>query len=235
MNSLRATCISVAFLIVFVLLLPASILLADPAVDGCYLQSQLGAGARQADSLSVVEERAVEFMKIRHIGTNSCCWRIGTEYGAMSFSDFKTHHEALRCFEYLELKTQSRSVISVLDGETLRLSDGSRVGIQGVRLDQSVLFPDQKKDTSKEAEFYLKKTIQAEDIFIPTSDPNRELSPYGEQIVYIYRMRDGLFLNLEMIRQGVAYSDSGSHHTKKIVLEQAEREAKQNQRGAWSL
>lgn len=66
-------------------------------------------------------------------------------------------------------------------------------------------------------------------------EPDLAVDSDGNAMVYIYRMPDRLFINLEIVRQGCCLTDTDNPFKYARDVRAAEREAEKAQRGIWAL
>lgn len=126
---------------------------------------------------------------------------------------------------------EKAQVTRVVDGDTVELTDGRRVRYIGIDTPETV---DPRKAVqcfgreaaNKNKELVEGKTVELE------KDVS-ETDKYGRLLRYIYI--DELFINDYLVRQGFAYTSSYPPDIKyQDQLQQAEQEARDNNRGLWS-
>ena len=102
----------------------------------------------------------------------------------------------------------SYPVVSVIDGNTVVIDNNGRnieCRLIGVRISRVGYGAGQDiVDFADEAHKFTKNLLLGETVYL-RSDPNMKDSS-GKQMVYLYRAPDGLFVNLEIIRQGYGHA-----------------------------
>jgi micrococcal nuclease len=93
-------------------------------------------------------------------------------------------------------------VARVVDGDTVLLSSGERVRLIGVDTPESV-----KPDTpvqcfARRASAFTHGLLDGERVRLVSDAERRDR--YGRLLAYVYRARDGLFVNAELVRRGYA-------------------------------
>jgi micrococcal nuclease len=124
-------------------------------------------------------------------------------------------------------------VTRIIDGDTLEVSGGEKVRLIGIDTPET-------KHPSRPVEcFGAQATEHATALMGPGTNVRLlyDVEPtdrYGRTLAYIYRASDGLFVNLEMVRDGFAatatYPPNVAHVEDFLA---AEREARSNNRGLW--
>jgi micrococcal nuclease len=125
------------------------------------------------------------------------------------------------------------SVTRIIDGDTLEVSTGEKVRLIGIDTPET-------RHPSRPVEcFGAQATEHATALMGPGTDVRlvydvERTDRYGRTLAYVYRAADGLFVNLEMVRDGFAvtatYPPNVAHAEEFLP---AEREARSNNRGLW--
>ena len=99
-------------------------------------------------------------------------------------------------------------VKQVVDGDTIKIEDkGQLVTIRLIGVDT----PETKHPTKpvekygKEASEFTKNLLLGEKVYLRSSTRATATDKYGRRLCYVFRAPDGLFVNLEIIRQGYGY------------------------------
>jgi micrococcal nuclease len=125
------------------------------------------------------------------------------------------------------------SVTRIIDGDTLQVSGGQKVRLIGIDTPET-------KHPSRPVEcFGAQASEHATALMGPGTDIRLvyDVEPtdrYGRTLAYVYRASDGLFVNLEMVRDGFAVTATyppNVAHVEEFLA--AEREARSNNRGLW--
>ncbi len=128
-------------------------------------------------------------------------------------------------------------VSEVMDGDTVRLSDGQKVRYIGIntpeihkRVNGGWVYD--PKPWSEEAKRWNEKWTDGKTLRLEF-DPDARHDRHGRLLAYVFA--DDFFVNKEMIRMGLARVYMVKPHTKYYrVFKDAEAEAKQHKRGIWS-
>jgi micrococcal nuclease len=122
-----------------------------------------------------------------------------------------------------------RTVKNVLDGDSFELTDGTKIRLIGIDA------PDIEVDAcfSSEATAHLKELLPADKGVRLVYDTTRT-DRFGRTLAYVYRLPDGLFVNVAMVRDGFARdmaSGANTAHAEEIAT--ALSDARTAQRGLW--
>lgn len=130
---------------------------------------------------------------------------------------------------------QLYSVTDVVDGDTIKVSEIGTIRLIGVDTPETV---DPRKEvqcfgieaSNKTKEFLTNKNVKLEyDLTQGMTDK------YGRTLAYVYR-EDGLFINLELIKQGYAHEYTYSVPYKyQTEFKQAQANAKALSLGLWGM
>ena len=125
------------------------------------------------------------------------------------------------------------TVERVIDGDTVELTNGERVRLIGVDTPESVKPNSPVEPYGKEASLYTQKHLAGQEVILRFDVETRDR--YDRLLAYLY-LPDGTFFNEKLVREGyarimtippnVAYAE--------LFLE-AEREAREQNRGLWAL
>jgi micrococcal nuclease len=125
------------------------------------------------------------------------------------------------------------SVTRIIDGDTLEVSTGEKVRLIGIDTPET-------KHPSRPVEcFGAHATEHATALMGPGTNVRlvydvERTDRYGRTLAYVYRISDGLFVNMQMVRDGfavVATYPPNVAHVEEFLA--AEREARSNNRGLW--
>ena len=117
-------------------------------------------------------------------------------------------------------------VVSVIDGDTIELQDGSRVRYLGIDTPETGE-PFADEATAKNQELVEGKIVDLQ-------RGKRDKDEYGRLLRYVYV--DGIFVNAELVAQGYATAyifDPDERYSQVIV--QLEQYAKLRERGLWAI
>jgi micrococcal nuclease len=116
-------------------------------------------------------------------------------------------------------------VVSVIDGDTIELEDGSRVRYLGIDT------PETGEPYYSEATARNRELVEGKVVYLQKGKRDRD--EYDRLLRYVYT--DGVFVNAELVAQGYATAfifDPDERYSQ--VLVQLEQYAKMKKRGLWS-
>jgi len=117
-------------------------------------------------------------------------------------------------------------VVSVIDGDTIELQDGSRVRYLGIDT------PEAGEPYYSEATARNKELVEGKIVYLQKGKRDRD--EYDRLLRYVYI--DGVFVNAELVAQGYATAyifDPDERYSQVIV--QLEQYAKLRERGLWAI
>ena len=122
---------------------------------------------------------------------------------------------------------QNLSVVEVSDGDTLKLSDGKTFRLYGVNA------PEVKEPYYEEAKVFTQNLILGKEISFE-QEANYKVDKFGRELGYVFV--DGVNLNLELVRNGLArvvlYEKRAKIKYQDELLS-AEKSAKELRLGIW--
>lgn len=125
------------------------------------------------------------------------------------------------------------TVESVTDGDTIRVAGGVRVRLIGIDTPETVDPRTSVQCFGPEASARMKATLPPGTRIRLVYDVER-LDRYGRTLAYVYRARDGEFVNAAMVRDGYASAytvpPNVAHADEFVALQ---REAREGNRGLW--
>lgn len=99
------------------------------------------------------------------------------------------------------------SVVRVIDGDTIEIDyqgEITDVRLIGVDTPETVHPGKPVELYGKEAAMFLKNLLLGESVYLRFDEDSRDR--YGRMLAYLYRAPDGLFVNLEIVRQGYGHA-----------------------------
>ena len=126
-------------------------------------------------------------------------------------------------------------VTRIIDGDTVEIRyDGKRTTVALIGVDTPETVHPQKpvERFGKEATAFIKNLLLGECVYI-RFDSNRT-DKYGRLLAYLYRAPDGLFVNLEIVRQGYGKVYTVFPFKHKTLFQHYGGHAQQAGRGLWS-
>lgn len=122
--------------------------------------------------------------------------------------------------------TEAAKVVRCIDGDTVELADGRRLRLVGINT------PEKDRPLYGDAKALLKQLVEGRDVTIEW-DKDR-VDQYKRNLGYLHL--DDLFVNGEIVRQGLAYcytwEPNTAHHDEFITFQRQARSAKT---GLWGL
>jgi micrococcal nuclease len=118
----------------------------------------------------------------------------------------------------------------VVDGDTVILETIGRVRLIGVDTPETV---DPRKPVQRfgqEAAAFLRSMLEGRTVRLEYDRPRRDR--YRRTLAYAYR-DDGVFVNLEIVRQGYGHAYTRYPFAEMERFRSAEREAREHSRGLW--
>ena len=127
-------------------------------------------------------------------------------------------------------------VTRVIDGDTVELlMDGKPITVRMIGVDTpETVHPSKPVEYyGKEASMFTKNLLRGEEVYIELEQGN-PVGRYGRKLLYLYRVPDGLFVNLEIIRQGYgqAYTVYPFQHME--LFKHYENRADKLSKGLWA-
>lgn len=124
-------------------------------------------------------------------------------------------------------------VVRTVDGDTIELLIGGkaeRCRLAGV--DTPELHGERNTFYGREAAWFTFNLLAGESVWYE-SDPKLSRDTYGRLLVYVYRVPDGLFVNLELLRQGYARLYEYDH-PRAALFKTYEARARKALKGVWN-
>ncbi len=135
-------------------------------------------------------------------------------------------------------KSASYPVSRVVDGDTIVIKlDGAetKVRLIGVDTPETVHPQKQVEVYGKEASRFTENLLKGEQVYLEYEPGGDRLDKYGRLLAYVYRAPDGLFVNLEIIRQGYGHAYTKYPFQYMEQFRKAERKARDAQKGLWGI
>jgi len=124
------------------------------------------------------------------------------------------------------------TVIRVKDGDSIFLSTTDEkvhlLGVNAPEIDSD--FEDVAVYYAQESEDFVRRMCEGKDVRIEYDKDKRD--GYNRLAVYVY-LKDGTFLNAEMIKQGYAYVDTLFYFKYLKEFRELENQARKERRGLW--
>ena len=126
-------------------------------------------------------------------------------------------------------------VIRIIDGDTVEIKyKGKLTSVQlfGVNAPETVRSGKPPEPYGEEAAAYLQKILLDDSIYLRFDE--HMWDQYERILGYVYRVSDGIFLNLEMIREGYARVDTRYPFKYEELFTDYESRARTDRKGLWS-
>jgi micrococcal nuclease len=132
----------------------------------------------------------------------------------------------------------SYRVVRVIDGDTIDvMNQGSqmRVRLKGVSAPETGEYSRPEEPYGKKAKDALIKILNGHRVYLEP-DTIEGKDHWGRQLAYVRRCPDGLFVQRELLRNGLAHVTKGYpiREDYKRIFEQDEQSAKEKKLGMWS-
>jgi micrococcal nuclease len=124
-----------------------------------------------------------------------------------------------------------RTVVRVVDGDTLLLDGDERVRLIGVDTPESVDPRRPVEHFGKEASAFTRRMAEGKRVRL-AFDQNRQ-DRFGRTLAYVF-LEDGTLLNAEIIRQGYGHAYTRFPFRYAEEFRAHEREAREQRRGLWA-
>jgi micrococcal nuclease len=126
-------------------------------------------------------------------------------------------------------------VVRIVDGDTIVIRLGreeTTVRLIGVDTPETVHPRRPVEAYGKEASRFLTNLLAGESVYIE-SEPGNPVDRYGRTLGYLYRVPDGLFVNLEIVRQGYGHAYTKYPFEHIDLFRFYETKAREAGRGLW--
>jgi micrococcal nuclease len=125
-----------------------------------------------------------------------------------------------------------------VDGDTIVIKldrKETKVRLIGVDTPETVHPQKRVEAYGKEASRFTENLLKGEQIYLEYEPGGSRLDKYGRLLAYVYRAPDGLFVNLEIIRQGYGHAYTKYPFQYMDLFREAERRARDGQKGLWGI
>lgn len=138
----------------------------------------------------------------------------------------------------LPIHTDTRyQVVRIIDGDTVEIKyKGKLTSVQlfGINAPETTIHPSKPQEPyGREAHSYLQDLLLNESVYLRFDEHMRD--QYERILGYVYRTSDGIFLNLEMIREGYAKVDLRYPFKYEKLFKNYESRAKTDRKGLWGI
>lgn len=120
----------------------------------------------------------------------------------------------------------------VVDGDTLILERLDRVRLLGIDTPESVRPDHPVENFAKQASAFLVSLVDHEQVRVSFGRPR--IDEHGRDLVFLF-LKDGTFVNAELVRAGLAFLYTRSDNRYRRQFEALEAEARSSGRGLWGL
>ena len=123
-----------------------------------------------------------------------------------------------------------RTVVRVIDGDTVLLDGEERVRLIGIDTPETVHPSRPVECYGREASAFLRQTVQGRNVRLQFEQQRQDR--YGRTLAYLY-LKDGTFVNAEMVREGYAHAYTRYPFRHMEDFRRLERSAREAGRGLW--
>jgi len=128
------------------------------------------------------------------------------------------------------------TVLEVIDGDTVKIDyDGTATTVRLIGVDApETVHPEKPVEFyGKQASAFLKNLLKGESVYVEVPAAPSDRDKYDRLLAYLYRSPDGLFVNLEIVRQGYghAYTEFPFEHLE--LFRHYEKVARESEKGLW--
>ena len=124
----------------------------------------------------------------------------------------------------------------VVDGNTVVIQrDGKSVPVRLIGVDTPDTMHPQKPAEAfgKEASAFARHLLLGESVYLRGDEGEEREDRYGHLLAYLYRVPDGLFVNLEIVRQGYGRTLTRFPFQHMELFQHYERQAQEAAKGLW--
>lgn len=132
--------------------------------------------------------------------------------------------------------SEAYKIVRIIDGDTVvALIDGKETKIRLIGVDTpETVHPKKSVETyGKEASQFTRNLLQGESVYLEYEPGAYRRDKYGRLLAYLYRAPDGLFVNLEIIRQGYGHAYTKYPFGKMELFRFYEKKARESNKGLW--
>ena len=150
--------------------------------------------------------------------------------------DLKAQGSALGLLPQNHRGTPVCKVVRVIDGDTVvLLLDGKETTVRLIGVDTPETVHPHKSVESygKEASRFTENLLKGESVKLEYESGVSKLDKYGRTLAYLYRVPDGLFVNLEIVRQGYGHAYTQYPFQYMEQFRSYERAAREAEKGLW--
>ena len=146
-------------------------------------------------------------------------------------------HDAAPSYPYHDFTTDtSFRVTRVIDGDTVEIQhEGALAKVRFIGVDTpETVHPDRPVEPYGEAASkYMANLLTGERVYLRFGDEERD--KYGRVLAYVFRAPDGMFVNLELVRQGYGRAYVRYPFKHMDLFQMYEARAKKAAKGLWGV
>ena len=134
-------------------------------------------------------------------------------------------------------QSPSYEVVRVIDGDTVVLlmkGKETKVRLIGVDTPETVHPSKPVEAYGREASRFTKNLLKGESVYIEYEAGPSKVDRYGRLLAYLYRAPDGLFVNIEIVRQGYGHAYTKYPFKYMEMFRDCERKARETEKGLWA-
>jgi micrococcal nuclease len=125
-------------------------------------------------------------------------------------------------------------VIRVIDGDTVVIDlDGKQTSVRFIGVDTpETVHPSKPVEFfGKEASNFTKTLLTGQSVYLQYDQDRTD--KYGRTLAYVFRAPDGLFVNLEIVKQGYGHAYTKYPFKHMELFRQGEKHARESGKGLW--
>ena len=126
-------------------------------------------------------------------------------------------------------------IVKIVDGDTVDIDykgEIKTVRLKGVDTPETVHPTDPVELGGREASIFTRNLLIGESVYLRFEEGDVE-DNYNRMLAYVYRAPDGLFVNLEIVRQGYGRAETRFPLKHKELFLHYEKIAKETRKGIW--
>lgn len=126
-------------------------------------------------------------------------------------------------------------VVRTVDGDTVVVNiDGKETKVRLIGVDTPETVDPRKpvEHYGKQASQFTRNLLKGESVYLEYDQTKTD--KYGRTLAYLYRAPDGLFVNLEIVRQGYGHAYTKYPFKYMKLFEKWGKDARENGRGLWA-
>lgn len=128
-------------------------------------------------------------------------------------------------------------VTEIVDGDTIKVQIGNTettVRLIGVDTPETVHPSKPVEEYGKEASSFTRNLLAGESVYLTSDAQSTDTDKYGRKLAYVWRYPDGMFVNLEIVRQGYGHAYTVYPFDHQQLFKTYETRAREIGKGLWA-